>query len=323
MADQKISQLTAATTPLAGTEVLPIVQSSTTKKVAVSDLTAGRAVSAAQLDVDNVRIDGNTVSTTDTNGNLTFTPNGTGIVVSSSEMTINGVTAGKGRLSETNSTVFGRGAAAALQTGAIQMTAIGALAAAATTTGRRQTAIGYSALASNTIGDQNVAVGINSLVSNSSGGTNTAVGDSALFNSSTGGANTAVGYSAGSGITTNNFYNVFIGQSAGSTLVSGNNNAFFGYNAQPSATTVSNQFTYGDANVTVHRFTAGNISLVAAGASLVFTGNSGVIWRTGAGTPEGAVTAPVGSLFTRTDGGANTTLYIKESGVGNTGWVAK
>ena len=47
------------------------------------------------------------------------------------------------------------------------------------------------------------------------------------------------------------------------------------------------------------------------------------IWTSGAGTPEGAVTAPVGSLFTRTDGGASTTLYVKESGTGNTGWVAK
>jgi hypothetical protein len=39
MADLKISQLTAATTPLAGTEVLPIVQSGVTKKVATDDLT--------------------------------------------------------------------------------------------------------------------------------------------------------------------------------------------------------------------------------------------------------------------------------------------
>ena len=39
MADLKISQLTGATTPLAGTEVLPIVQSNTTKKVATDDLT--------------------------------------------------------------------------------------------------------------------------------------------------------------------------------------------------------------------------------------------------------------------------------------------
>jgi hypothetical protein len=49
MADLKISQLTGATTPLAGTEVLPIVQNNSTKKVTVADLTAGRAISAAQL----------------------------------------------------------------------------------------------------------------------------------------------------------------------------------------------------------------------------------------------------------------------------------
>lgn len=48
-----------------------------------------------------------------------------------------------------------------------------------------------------------------------------------------------------------------------------------------------------------------------------------VFWSSGAGSPEGAVTAPVGSLFTRTDGGASTTLYVKESGTGNTGWIAK
>jgi hypothetical protein len=49
MADKKISALTASATPLAGTEVLPIVQSGATVKVAVSDLTAGRAMSATQL----------------------------------------------------------------------------------------------------------------------------------------------------------------------------------------------------------------------------------------------------------------------------------
>ena len=49
MADSKISALPAATTALAGTEVLPIVQSSTTKQVSVANLTAGRAISAASL----------------------------------------------------------------------------------------------------------------------------------------------------------------------------------------------------------------------------------------------------------------------------------
>ena len=43
----------------------------------------------------------------------------------------------------------------------------------------------------------------------------------------------------------------------------------------------------------------------------------------GNGDPEGAVTARIGSMFQRLDGGAATTLYIKESGVGNVGWVAK
>ena len=42
----------------------------------------------------------------------------------------------------------------------------------------------------------------------------------------------------------------------------------------------------------------------------------------GSGSPEGAVTAPVGSTYQRSDGGANTTTYRKESGAGNTGWVA-
>lgn len=46
MADLKISALPASTTPLAGTEVVPIVQSSTTKQVTVANLTVGRTVSA-------------------------------------------------------------------------------------------------------------------------------------------------------------------------------------------------------------------------------------------------------------------------------------
>jgi hypothetical protein len=46
MADTKISALPASTTPLAGTEVLPIVQSSSTKQVSVANLTAGRSFDA-------------------------------------------------------------------------------------------------------------------------------------------------------------------------------------------------------------------------------------------------------------------------------------
>jgi hypothetical protein len=49
----------------------------------------------------------------------------------------------------------------------------------------------------------------------------------------------------------------------------------------------------------------------------------GPIWLSGATSPEGANTASPGSLYSRTSGGANTTLYVKEIGTGNTGWVAK
>ena len=49
MANIKISALSASTTPLAGTEVLPIVQSGSTVKVSVANLTAGRAISATSV----------------------------------------------------------------------------------------------------------------------------------------------------------------------------------------------------------------------------------------------------------------------------------
>jgi hypothetical protein len=49
MADLKISALPASTTPLAGTEVLPIVQSGVTRQVSVANLTAGRAISATAV----------------------------------------------------------------------------------------------------------------------------------------------------------------------------------------------------------------------------------------------------------------------------------
>ena len=43
--------------------------------------------------------------------------------------------------------------------------------------------------------------------------------------------------------------------------------------------------------------------------------------RAGSGNPEGAISAPVGSIWCRTDGGSGTSAYIKETGSGNTGWV--
>ncbi|WP_129274601.1 hypothetical protein [Bradyrhizobium betae] len=52
-------------------------------------------------------------------------------------------------------------------------------------------------------------------------------------------------------------------------------------------------------------------------------GATGPFWVSGTGAPEGHVVAPVGSLFSRTDGGAGSTLYVKESGAGAAGWTPK
>ena len=65
--------------------------------------------------------------------------------------------------------------------------------------------------------------------------------------------------------------------------------------------------------------TLGAITPTSVAATGTITGSN---LQRGTGTPEGAVTGVVGDLFERTDGGTGTTLYIKESGAGNTGWVA-
>jgi hypothetical protein len=62
---------------------------------------------------------------------------------------------------------------------------------------------------------------------------------------------------------------------------------------------------------------------------------TGIRWATSSGTlqdrglfsangsPEGVITAATGSMYLNRNGGAGTTLYVKETGSGNTGWVAK
>jgi len=74
---------------------------------------------------------------------------------------------------------------------------------------------------------------------------------------------------------------------------------------------------------------SGNVGIgtTSPGEKLEVAGNvkiGNATIRSGTGSPEGAVTGNVGNLFLRTDGGAGTTLYVKESGNGtNTGWAAK
>ena len=56
--------------------------------------------------------------------------------------------------------------------------------------------------------------------------------------------------------------------------------------------------------------------------AVYFQSATGNLITGGSGSPEGVVAAPVGSVYFRSDGGPGTFQYNKESGTGNTGWVA-
>jgi len=71
-----------------------------------------------------------------------------------------------------------------------------------------------------------------------------------------------------------------------------------------------------------NNFTSAIVGIDARNSYFAFS-EDGVKMFNGLGTPEGSVTASSGSVFVNRNGGAGTTLYVKESGTGNTGWVAK
>jgi hypothetical protein len=72
-------------------------------------------------------------------------------------------------------------------------------------------------------------------------------------------------------------------------------------------------------NIALERFLADLLEIVKA----IEIRGDGVKVRSGTASPEGVIEASPGSLFLRTDGGTTTTLYVKTSGTGTTGWTAK
>jgi hypothetical protein len=90
------------------------------------------------------------------------------------------------------------------------------------------TAEGTKALFSNTTGQANTAIGVGALYKNTTGVSNTATGMAALASNTTGFSNTAIGARALL-IATGN-YNVALGDSAGESLSTGDNDIDIGYN---------------------------------------------------------------------------------------------
>ena len=87
-------------------------------------------------------------------------------------------------------------------------------------------------------------------------------------------------------------------------------------------------------NSTINGFSGLTGILLQKNTTGIFVGNNTKQWTqlntsgvpgvlTGYGSPQGVVSAAPGTLYTNLNGGANVTLWVKESGTGNTGWVAK
>ena len=156
---------------------------------------------------------------------------------------------------------------------------------------------------------------------------NSGGGAAAMANLIDGAYNTAWGaFSGFSG--THNSNNVYLGYQAGYWSTE-NHKLFIDNDGRGNeANGKSRSLIYGNfdaspANQWVNINGALNVATTATATNGFINGVSAVKWIVGSGNPENVVTAPVGSLYSRTDGGAGTSLYVKESGTGSTGWVGK
>lgn len=206
--------------------------------------------------------------------------------------------------------------------GGIANTAIGRNSQAGTTTGDNNVSIGEGSLQVLATGDRNVAIGNGTLAQATSNG-NSMFGYRAGNAISTSTNNTGAGYLA-LNFTTSGRFNSALGGMSGFDNLTGNYNTYLGaesgYFDGNGALTFTNTSQVGFGSL------ATNSNAVVLGNANVTRwqlGNNGPTILKGTGTPEGADQGNVGDIFFRTDGGAGTTMYWKETGSGNTGWASK
>lgn len=215
-----------------------------------------------------------------------------------------------------------------------QNTVVGSGGAPALTTGTGNTVFGAGALPVNLVGNNNTAIGLNAL------------------NSATSNDNVGVGRAAGYSITSG-FRNTIVGvSSAGGTLTTGSTVTLVGYNADVNAGNLtnataigasavadaSNAVVLGNSSVTRGGMkstksgvlwyvpgvmeSTGDIVISTSSSGIRYLSSTGVADLSGSGSPEGAIAAPVGSTYRRSDGSSGTSFYRKESGTTTSaGWV--
>jgi hypothetical protein len=213
-------------------------------------------------------------------------------LTTTSDITVQGVTVGRGAGAVSTNTAVGASALAGNSTGAYT-TAIGNLALNANTASHN-VGVGYGAMLLNTTGITNTAVGTgvygtsaSAMQSNTSGSYNSAYGNGALASNTTASNNTAVGYQAGyinttgatncffgnqAGYTANSSSNTFIGPYAGYYVSSGAKNTVLGgYNGNQGGLdirTASNYIVLSDGD--------GNPNLVSTGTGSISSNHPSV-----------------------------------------------
>jgi hypothetical protein len=144
------------------------------------------------------------------------------------DVSVNGITVGRGAGAVATNTAVGASALAANTTGSSN-TAVGSEALLVNTTASNNTAVGILALSASNAGN-NTAIGDRAMLTNTSGSENTALGRSALRLNTTGASNTGLGYNAlYSNTTASN--NTAVGYQAGYSNVSGTQSTFLGTQA--------------------------------------------------------------------------------------------
>ena len=175
---------------------------------AITNVKTSGTLTLKDVTYPNTHGTSNQVLTTTGSGTLTWTtPSSSGVPYSGAtgavnlgayDLTVNGVTAGRGALSRSNNYAYGYAVLSSNTTGNYN-NAFGHQVLTANTTGQENSAFGEYALPKNIGGNYNTAMGTAALKENTSGNGNTGFGYQTLLTNSTGSNNTALGHQANVG----------------------------------------------------------------------------------------------------------------------------
>lgn len=183
-----------------------------------------------------------------------------GTASTSTNMSINGVYAGRGSSNISTNTVFGFEAINSSTSSGINNTAIGRNSMRSNGSGGNNTAVGLSSLQLNNTGYQNVAIGVLSLRTNSTGNDNVAIGYYSQYSNTTGFENVSIG-SDSLRTNTTGTNTVAIGNQSLYFSSTGLSNVAVGYKSSYNSTTGSFNVSIGYQSLFDNRTGTSNVSV--------------------------------------------------------------